>query len=489
MGKTTGFLEYDRKNNSAQAPLERIRHWNEFHPMLDEKERCMQGARCMACGVPFCQSGENYGGRFAGCPLHNLIPEWNDLICSGNFSHAVKRLKKTNNFPEFTGRVCPALCEAVCSCAIHGDAVTVKENELFTIEHAYANGDIVPTPPAHRSGKSVAVVGSGPSGLAAADQLNHRGHSVTVYERSDRLGGLLMYGIPNMKLEKRFIDRRIAIMEAEGVKFITNCDIGRDLSAAELLEKYDAVVLCCGSSKVREYRVAGEATGVCYATEYLTAATKTLLDGTPNPIMDAKGKNVVVIGAGDTSCDCVATAIRQGCKSITQLIRRTADFYAPAEKAWPDIPHGNSDYGDEEAVALFGRSPKQYGTVAKELIADENGALKQLKTIRLTWSRGENGRLISKEIPGTEDVIDAELVLVASGFAGCEEYVCEAFGVDRDKRENASTPPCSYQTANSKVFVAGDMHRGQSLVVWAIAEGRAAATEIDRYLMHYTNPV
>ena len=290
-------------------------------------------------------------------------------------------------------------------------------------------------------------------------------------------------------LEKRIIDRRVALMQVEGVEFVTSCDIGRDLSAGELLEKFDAVLLCCGSQKVRTYTVSGHAAGVHYATDYLKAATKALLDGTAAPAeINAKDKNVVVIGAGDTSCDCVATAIRQGCKSIVQLVRRTADFYAPAEKAWPDLPHGNSDYGDEEATALFGKSPKTYGVAVKELISGEDGALRQVKTVQLRWTKDENGRFVSREIPGTEALLDAELLLIASGFAGCEEYVCDAFGITRDKRENAAAVS-GHQTANEKIFVAGDMRRGASLVVWAIAEGRAAASEVDCYLMHYTNQV
>lgn len=489
MGKPTGFLEFDRKNNSAESPLERIKHWNEFHPMLEDAERRAQASRCMECGVPFCQSGEDYDGIFAGCPLHNLIPEWNDLIYRGNYSHAIRRLKKTNNFPEFTGRVCPALCEAACTCSIHGKSVTVKENELFTVENAYASGHIVPNIPKLRIGKSVAVVGSGPAGLAAADQLNHRGYSVTVFERSDRLGGLLMYGIPNMKLEKSIIDRRIELMKLEGVEFCTNCDIGKNVAVEELEARFDAIILCCGASKVREYSVDGTATGMYYATDYLTASTKTLLDGTAFPEFDAAGKNVVVVGAGDTSCDCVATAIRQGCKSVTQLIRRTENFYINDETRWPAQPSGNSDYGDEEAVALFGKSPKHYGSAVTELIADEAGKLTQVKTVNLTWKYDENGRLKSKRVANSEKIIDADLLLIASGFAGAEEYVCDAFGVSRDKRENVVTETGKYKTEKDKVFVAGDMHRGQSLVVWAIAEGRAVASEVDLFLMEYTNLV
>lgn len=489
MGKPTGFLDYERKNNSAEAPLERLAHWNEFHPMLEPDERRTQAARCMECGVPFCQSGEDYNGIFAGCPLHNLIPEWNDLLCGGNNYYALRRLLKTNNFPEFTARVCPALCEAACTCSIHGNSVTVKENELFTIENAYESGYMKPNIPKKRIGKNIAIVGSGPAGLAAADQLNHRGYNVTVFEREDRLGGLLMYGIPNMKLEKNVIERRIALMEAEGVVFKTNSNVGKNISAKALKKEFDAIILCCGSSKVREYNVAGAASGMYYATDYLTAATKSLLDGTEYPEMNASGKNVVVIGAGDTSCDCVATALRQGAKSITQLIRRTENFYVKKENIWPHEPCGNSDYGDEEAIAVFGKSPKIYGCAAKELIADESGKLTQIKTISLTWSYDENGRLKSQEVKGSEKIIDADLLLVASGFAGAEEYICDAFAIGRDKRENAVTAEGSYMTDSDKVFVAGDMHRGQSLVVWAIAEGRAVASEVDVFLMEYTNPV
>jgi glutamate synthase (NADPH/NADH) small chain len=467
MGKTTGFLEYARRNDGMTAPEERIKSYNEFHLALGETERREQAARCMECGVPFCQSGCDFGVGVFGCPLHNLIPEWNDAVYDGNYTHALERLLKTNNFPEFTGRVCPALCEKACVCGIHGSAVTVHENELSIIENAWEKGLIRPRIPAQRSDKHIAVVGSGPAGLAAADQLNHRGHNVTVFERDDRAGGLLMYGIPNMKLDKSVVARRVALMQAEGVEFRTGVCVGKDVSAQEILDEFDCVILCCGAETPRALGLEGEsAEGVSYALPYLKGATKALLDG-EEPAITAKGKNVVIIGAGDTSSDCVATAIRQGCKSVTQLVRKSRDKVEVSAGLWGAREY-TPDYAESEAIARFGSSPRRYETQAASLEVNASGALTAVKT-----NQG--------------DTVPADLLLIASGFSGCGADVCTAFGLETDSRGNIATVAGSHATASERVFAAGDMRRGQSLVVWAIAEGREAAREADEYLMGYTS--
>ena len=491
MGKPTGFLEYERRGNPGQAPLERIRHWNEFHPQLGEEERRKQGGRCMECGVPFCQSGVLLAGMFTGCPLHNLVPEWNDLVYAGSMDHALSRLRKTNNFPEFTGRVCPALCEAACTCSLNGEAVTVKENELAIVEAGYASGAIRPEAPKVRTGKRVAVVGSGPAGLAAADQLNRRGHTVTVFERDDRVGGLLMYGIPNMKLEKKYVGRRADLMAAEGVEFRTRCDVGRDISAGELLEQYDAVILCCGAKKPRDLQVAGrDAEGVHFAVDFLTSATRALLDGGPakGGSMDAAGKDVIIVGGGDTGNDCVGTAIRQGCRSVVQLeMMPKAPDRRAENNPWPQWPKVcKTDYGQEEAMAVFGADPRRYQMTVKECRADEDGNLKSVVAVRLE-PKTENGRTVMVEVPGSEEELPCQMLLIAAGFLGPDDYGVDAFGAARDGRSNVATTVGGYATGVEKVFAAGDMRRGQSLVVWAIAEGRGAAREVDEYLMGYTN--
>ncbi len=494
MGKQTGFLEFDRRPNPCEAPEARIKHWREFHPALDLPERQRQAARCMDCGVPFCQSGLKLGSGYTGCPLHNMAPEWNDLVYHGNFEEAYKRLRKTNNFPEFTGRVCPALCEAACTCGLHGEPVTVRENELFVVENAYASGVVEPKIPAVRTGKKVAVVGSGPAGLAAADQLNGRGHSVTVFEKADRAGGLLMYGIPNMKLEKSVVERRLELMRAEGVEFKTGVDVGRDFPAGGLEAVYDAVILCCGAREPRDLKVPGrDCGGVHFAVDFLTSTTKSLLDSglKPGTFISAKGKNVVVVGGGDTGNDCVGTALRHGCASVTQLemMPRPPEKRDLASNPWPEWPRAEkTDYGQQEAAAVFGRDPRLYQRTVKEIIPDENGNVKEIVTVSLLPHQ-EGGRTVMVPVEGSEETLPCELLLIAAGFLGPEAYIAEAFGVKTGARGNIATEDGSFRTSNPKIFAAGDVRRGQSLVVHAIAEGRGAAREADEFLMGYTNLV
>ncbi len=493
MGKATGFLEYQRVDSSAKEPLERIKDYNEFHVPLSDDDRQEQAARCMDCGVPFCQNGKMLCGMISGCPLNNLIPEWNELLYHGQKEQALKRLLMTNNFPEFTSRVCPALCEKACICGVHDSPVTVKENENSIIEFGFENGLMQPDVPAVRSGKKVAVIGSGPSGLAAADTLNKRGHSVTVFERSDRVGGLLMYGIPNMKLEKHVIERRKSLMEAEGVVFEVNADIGKDIPANDILDSYDAVILACGSSNPRDIKAEGRSSeGIYFAVDFLKATTKSLLDSglSDGKFISAKNKNVVIIGGGDTGNDCVGTAVRQGCKSVIQLEMMPK---LPDERAennpFPQYPRVcKTDYGQEEAIAVFGHDPRIYCTTVKEFIPDEKGALSAIKTVKLEFvNDAATGRRVPREIAGSEEIIPCELCLIAAGFLGCQSYIAEAFGVELDQRTNVKTESDKHSTSIEKVFTAGDMHIGQSLVVRAIREGRDAAAEVDEYLMGYTN--
>lgn len=495
MGKPTGFMEYKREVSAAAEPLERIKHFREFHEHLPRERQRLQGARCMECGVPFCQSGMMLCGMASGCPLHNLIPEWNDLVYNGNWEQAYKRLKKTSSFPEFTSRVCPALCEAACTCGLNGEPVATKENEYAIIEYAYEQGYAVANPPKVRTGKKVAVIGSGPSGLATADQLNRRGHSVTVFERSDRVGGLLMYGIPNMKLEKSVIDRKVKIMEEEGIVFRTGVDVGRDVKARKLLQDYDRVVLACGASNPRDINAPGrDAKGIYFAVDFLTANTKSLLDSdfADKKYVDTKGKAVVIIGGGDTGNDCVGTAIRHGAKSVTQIeMMPKAPDKRTQDNPWPEWPKVcKTDYGQEEAIALYGHDPRIYETTVKEFVKDKSGNLKAVKVVKLSWEKDpESGRMMMQEVPGSEQVLEADIVLIAAGFLGSQSYVTEAFGVERNERTNVKTAPGQYQTSVENVFVAGDMHRGQSLVVWAIREGREAARAVDESLMGYSNLV
>ena len=594
MGKVTGFLDYAREDNKDVPVEERIKNFKEFHIPLTEEERRKQGARCMNCGVPFCQSGMKLAGMFTGCPLHNLCPEWNDEVYNGHVAHALSRLLKTNNFPEFTGRVCPALCEKACVEGLDDAPVTTHDNELYIIEKAFQEGYMQPRIPEVRSGKRVAVVGAGPAGLAVADQLNHRGHSVTVFERSDEIGGLLMYGIPNMKLDKSVIRRRRALMEAEGVVFRTGVDVGREtltaaagrkagveageksvttgsatadagtsadasravtnasaealaagngsaVTAAAILRDYDAVVLACGAKQARGLNVPSieQAHGIHYAVDYLTSQTKALHEQGEHAfgIINAKGKHVVIVGGGDTGNDCCGTAIRQGAKSVTQIeMMPEPPVERAASNPWPEWPKVlKVDYGQQEAIRVFGHDPRVYETTVKAIETKKDGSIKAVITSKVKF---ENRQMVLVE--GTEQKLPCDLLIIAAGFTGCESYVADAFGVALTERhvvkteaehyhtESAVKPTAAEQTAAAaatgskvgeksgaasataarttasagsaakadaspktaanaaKIFTAGDMHRGQSLVVWAIAEGRACASEVDAYLMGYS---
>ena len=493
MGKATGFLDYERKNAKVEEPLERIRHFNEFRTPLTLEEQQKQGARCMECGVPFCQNGSMLAGMASGCPLHNLVPETNDLVYSGNWKQAYERLAKTHCFPEFTSRVCPALCEAACTCNVHGKPVATKENERAIIEHAYESGWVQPQPPKVRTGKTVAVIGSGPSGLATALQLNRRGHSVTVFERKDRIGGLLRYGIPNMKLDKKVLDRRIKLMEEEGVVFKTGVDVGKDITAEELKKQFDRIVLACGASNPRDINVPGrDSNNIFFAVDYLGSVTKSLLDSNlkDGKFVSAKGKHVLVIGGGDTGNDCVGTAIRLGAKSVTQLeMMPKPPVDRTPSNPWPEWPKVlKTDYGQEEAIAVFGHDPRVYQTTVKEFVKDKNGNVKKAVIVKLESKKDEKtGRMMMVPIEGSEETIDAQLVLIAAGFLGSQKYVTDAFKIALNPRTNVLTADGGYETSVPGVFTAGDMHRGQSLVVWAIQEGRQAAKAVDLSLMGYTN--
>ncbi|MCR4713979.1 MAG: glutamate synthase subunit beta [Treponemataceae bacterium] len=540
MAKPTGFMDYKRIENGNVPPLERITSFKEFHPKLDEKARREQAARCMNCGVPMCQSAIKLGGMVTGCPLHNYIPEWNDALYNAQFDMAAWRLLKTSSFPEFTGRVCPALCEKACNCGspvVGEGAVTVHDNELFIIEKAFETGYMKPQIPEKRSGKKVAVIGAGPSGLAVADWLNRRGHSVTVYEREDKAGGLLMYGIPNMKLDKKIVERRIELMKAEGVEFVFNADVGRGVSADHILNEFDAVALCCGAKKARALAakgldalngatatatstknataansVPGAAGGVLFAVDFLKAVTKSVLATTgalekigvettnaqiaasllEKTGIEVTGKNVVIVGGGDTGNDCCGSAIRLGAASVTQIEMMPCP---PVERAannpWPQWPKTlKVDYGAEESIAKFGHDPRVYETTVKEVLS-EGGHITAVRTIEVEFKMIDGKRTLC-EREGTEKTLPCDLLLVAAGFVGCEEYTSQAFGTELTARGTVasvgdsapeSASPNGYATSVPKVFTAGDMHRGQSLVVWAIAEGRECANQIDAYLM------
>ncbi len=491
MGKPTGFKEFKRETPVDVLPKERIKHWNEFHEHMPEEKLQKQGARCMDCGIPFCHNGSLVAGMASGCPVNNLIPEWNDLIYRGLWREALDRLHKTNNFPEFTGRVCPAPCEGSCVLGISEPAVTIKNIEAAIIDKGFEEGWVTANPPQNRTGKKVAIVGSGPAGLAAAAQLNKAGHTVTVYERADRIGGLLMYGIPNPKLDKKIVQRRVDLLASEGVKFVVNTEIGKNFPSKKLLDQSDAVILCGGATKPRDLPIEGRnLKGIHFAMEFLQHNTKMLLDGKPvDAPLSAKGKNVIVIGGGDTGTDCVGTSMRHGCKSLVQLeILGKPPLERAADNPWPQWPKVyKMDYGQEEAAAVFGADPRKYLVTAKKFEGDANGQVKAVHLVNIEWQKDEKGRFVPKEIPGTEKVIPAELVLLAMGFLGPEETVLADLGVERDERSNAKAEHGKFTTSVKGVFAAGDMRRGQSLIVWAINEGRGAARAADEYLMGYSD--
>ena len=501
MGKATGFLEYQRQDGAVTEPKERIGNFEEFHQRLTPEEQQLQGARCMACGVPFCQAGMMIAGMASGCPLHNLVPETNDLVYRGKWEAAYERLSKTHGLPEFTSRVCPALCENACTCGLHSAPVSTKENEKAIIEYAFEHGLVREETPQIRTGKSVAIIGSGPSGLSAAQQLNRRGHQVTVFERSDRVGGLLRYGIPNMKLDKRIIDRRIQLLEKAGVKFRTGVNVGVDISGDEILRQYDRVVLCCGASHPRDLNAPGrDAKGIYFAVDFLKEVSKKLMDlhydqqalkeDDHFSFRSLKGKKVIVVGGGDTGNDCVGTCIRLGASSVIQLemMPKAPEQRLPGNP-WPEWPRIlKTDYGQEEAIYLYGKDPRIYQTTITEFIKDKRNRLKAVKIVSLQPVKDENtGRVRMDPVPETEKELKADLVLIAAGFLGSESYVRDTFGVECNERTNVRTAPDQFQTSRERIFTAGDMHRGQSLVVWAIAEGRRAAKAVDESLMGYSN--
>ena len=519
MGKPTGFIEYLRELPADRPAAGRIADWKEFHLHLPEAGLRQQGARCMDCGTPFCHTGTLLSGMASGCPIHNLIPEWNDLIYRGLWKEALERLHKTNNFPEFTGRVCPAPCEGSCVLGINAPPVTIKSIECAIIDRGWDEGWVTAEPPRQRTGKTVAVVGSGPAGLCAAAQLNKAGHTVTVFERADRPGGLLMYGIPNMKLDKeQVVLRRIKQLEAEGIRFVCNTEVGPVLGragsplpaadtdngahgvtrptkqiypASQLLQEFDAVILATGATKPRDLPIEGrQLKGVHFAMEFLTANTKSILDGKKNGnFISAAGKDVVVIGGGDTGTDCVGTSMRHGCASLVQVeILPQPPEERAKDNPWPEWPKVyRMDYGQEEAAAKFGADPRIYLTTATKFEGDANGQVKAVHTVQVKWEKNDKGQFIPKNVPGTEKDLPAQLVLLAMGFLGPEQPLLDALKLERDPRTNVKAEFEKYSTNIKNVFACGDCRRGQSLVVWAFNEGRGAARECDRYLMGRTD--
>ena len=492
MGKPTGFLEYLRELPVDRNAEKRILDWQEFHLHMEEKKLREQGARCMDCGIPFCHTGQVLAGMASGCPINNLIPEWNDLVYRGLWREALERLHKTNNFPEFTGRVCPAPCEGACVLGISAPPVTIKNIECSIADRGWDEGWITAEPPQTRTGKKVAIVGSGPAGLSAAAQLNKAGHTVTVYERDDRAGGLLMYGIPNMKLDKNSVQRRVDLLTAEGVTFVTNTEVGKDITAQQLHDEFDAILIATGATKPNDLPLPGRnLKGVHFAMDFLRRNTQSVLEGAPvEGFISAEGKDVVVIGGGDTGTDCVGTSLRHKCRSLVQLeILPKPPMERTPDNPWPQWPKVyRMDYGQEEALAVFGSDPRVYRTTAKELIGDADGNLTEIVTVQVEAKRDpETGRFRFEEVEGTEKRSPAQLVVLALGFRGPEDQFLEQINVERDERTNVKATYGKYATTAPGVFACGDARRGQSLVVWAIQEGRGAARECDRYLMGATD--
>jgi len=488
MGKATGFLEYERIKPKKRSPEERIKDWGEIRLPRDPEVIKTQGARCMNCGVPFCHGGVLLNGMASGCPLHNLIPEWNELIYKGQWEEAYQRLTRTSPFPEFTSRVCPAPCEGACTEGYIMESVTINSLEYEIIEKAFAEGWVKPRK-GKSTGKRIAIVGSGPSGLSAAYYLKAVGHDVTVYERSDRVGGLMMYGIPNMKLEKRIVERRFTLLKESGIRFVLNTEVGKDISARDLVDQYDAVVLCAGATKARGLDVEGkDLKGVHFAVDFLKANTKSLLDSNlqDGNFISAKGKNVIVIGGGDTGTDCVATSIRHGCESVFQfeIMPEPPAKRIEEHNPWPEWPKMlNVDYGQEEAISLFGKDPRNYLISTKKIVGNENGEVTEVHTVEISWVRDASGRMVPQEVQGSDKVWKADLVLLAMGFLGPEDRIANELKLDRDPRSNVKAEYEVFETNVDKVFTAGDMRRGQSLIVWALQEGKLAAREVDKYLM------
>lgn len=488
MGKPTGFLEYDRKLGPNRDVKERLEDYDEFHLRLSNEEQQCQGARCMDCGVPFCQSGIMISGMMTGCPIHNLIPEWNDLVYRGKWELAYYRLIKRNPFPEFTGRVCPSPCEAGCTEGMNGPSVSIKENERAIIDNAFEKGIVKANPPAKRTGKTVAVIGSGPAGLATAHRLNACGHKVTVYERSDRAGGLLMYGIPNMKLDKKVVERRVQLMAESGIKFVTNANVGENYDASEIMDTYDAVVLATGASNPRDLNAVGRegAKGVYFAVDFLKANTKSLLDSNHEDgnYINVKDKNVIIIGGGDTGTDCIATSLRHKCKSVVQFeIAAEPPKERAANNPWPEWPKVlKVDYGQQEFIELYGRDPREYLTTVTKVNTDADKNVTSVETVKVEWKKDENGKFGPQPVKGSEKTYEADVILIAMGFLGSQDYLKEAFGVESDARSNIKADYGKFSTNKFKVFAAGDARRGQSLVTTAISEGLACAEAVNEYL-------
>ncbi|MBM7645097.1 glutamate synthase (NADPH/NADH) small chain [Scopulibacillus daqui] len=481
----TAFIDIKRTEPKEAHPRERLKNWNEYQQNLSDSDLKSQSSRCMDCGIPFCQIGMDLNRATTGCPLYNLIPEWNELVYQGKWYEAYQRLAKTNNFPEFTGRACPAPCEGSCTAGLVSSPVAIKSIEQAIIDKAFDKGWVNVRTPKKRTGFRVAVVGSGPAGLAGADQLNQAGHDVTVYEREDRIGGLLMYGIPNMKIDKQVVGRRVELLKKEGIAFITNTNIGKDITMAELRKQYDAVLLCTGAAKHRELLIEGrELKGIYPAMTYLTASTKHLLNPeSTHPEISAKGKKVIVIGGGDTGADCVATALRQGCQSVVQFGKhgrlpneRTAD------NPWPEYPQVfKMEYAYKEAAAVFGKDPREYHVSTKRFIGDGGGQVKALETVAFESYFDEKGNKQLRENHEEKQTWAADLVLIAAGFEGAEDDVFENLNVENNN-QCIKTKKNRFETALQGVFAAGDARKGQSLIVWAIQEGRKAAEEVDAYL-------